>query len=349
LLLLIIIINPMFGIYRTILALLVVAFHLLKLPIIGYYSVHGFFILSGYLMTYIMQHTYSYSFKGIKRFISNRLLRLYPIYWAVLLISTAILFYIGDNSLSYHSKLYLPHGLTEIIQNLTFIYWDFFPTKASPRISPTSWALTIEIFFYILIGLGISRSKKNVIIWCVLSIVYFAYTHFQNLGFTYRYHNIISGSLTFSIGAITYFWKNELSNLLRKISITQLIIIAIANIAITYLSRKIGLSIIENFCFYLNYLIHMSIIILLMDIKTSKRLKKIDIFIGRFSYPIYLIHWQIGLLITFSIYNSSVIGLHKKGLIVFFATILLTIIVSYFLIKLIEEPIDKVRKKIKST
>jgi peptidoglycan/LPS O-acetylase OafA/YrhL len=39
----------MFGTYRTLLALAVMASHLLKVPGIGGHAVHGFFILSGYL------------------------------------------------------------------------------------------------------------------------------------------------------------------------------------------------------------------------------------------------------------------------------------------------------------
>jgi peptidoglycan/LPS O-acetylase OafA/YrhL len=43
----------MFGSYRTFLAVLVIANHIGGISEIGRYAVYGFFVLSGYLMTYI--------------------------------------------------------------------------------------------------------------------------------------------------------------------------------------------------------------------------------------------------------------------------------------------------------
>jgi peptidoglycan/LPS O-acetylase OafA/YrhL len=61
----------MFGTYRTYLALIVVVHHLLSVPVIGHYAVHGFFILNGYLMTYIMCRPYGFTANGIKTFAIN--------------------------------------------------------------------------------------------------------------------------------------------------------------------------------------------------------------------------------------------------------------------------------------
>lgn len=68
----------MFGTYRTILALMVVFLHLGGVPRIGAYAVFGFYCLSGYLMTLIMQTTYGYSFQGVIKYGINRFLRNYP-------------------------------------------------------------------------------------------------------------------------------------------------------------------------------------------------------------------------------------------------------------------------------
>lgn len=77
----------MFGILRTILAINVVLLHVFSVPTLGNYSVSFFFVLSGFLMTYIMHETYGFDLKGVKYFWLNRILRLYPIYLIIILIT----------------------------------------------------------------------------------------------------------------------------------------------------------------------------------------------------------------------------------------------------------------------
>ena len=74
------------GIFRVILALFVVFDHSRAVPFLdlpgGVFAVKVFFIISGFYMTMIL--TKKYTGKGsYSLFISNRFLRLYPIYWAV--------------------------------------------------------------------------------------------------------------------------------------------------------------------------------------------------------------------------------------------------------------------------
>ena len=61
----------MFGVYRFLLALNVVFYHVLDVPGIGPLAVYSFFVLSGFLMTMIMQQTYGYSVTGIKKYAIN--------------------------------------------------------------------------------------------------------------------------------------------------------------------------------------------------------------------------------------------------------------------------------------
>lgn len=97
----------MFGTYRTFLALIVVVHHLISIPIIGHYAVHGFFILSGYLMTFVMNVSYGYSLRGIRAFSINRFLRLYPSYWVVLLLTLLSIAFFGEsNAIKYREFVF---------------------------------------------------------------------------------------------------------------------------------------------------------------------------------------------------------------------------------------------------
>ena len=72
------------GSWRFFLAFLVVISHLWKDMIGGpaAYAVWGFYVLSGYLMTLVLNEKYGPSINGLKRYAYNRFLRIYPLYWA---------------------------------------------------------------------------------------------------------------------------------------------------------------------------------------------------------------------------------------------------------------------------
>ena len=93
------------GIYRFLLALNVVIFHLLGVPAIGPFAVFSFFVLSGFLMTLIMKETYGYSLSGLSKYAMNRFLRLFPSYWVLLLITILAIGLVGNsNSKAFHRQ-----------------------------------------------------------------------------------------------------------------------------------------------------------------------------------------------------------------------------------------------------
>ena len=86
----------MFGVLRTTLALMVMAFHLFAgIAPLGKYAVFGFYVISGYLMTLVMNDTYGHTWSGRYAFALNRLLRLYPQYWAAATFSIVLI--LGGN------------------------------------------------------------------------------------------------------------------------------------------------------------------------------------------------------------------------------------------------------------
>lgn len=342
----------MFGVYRTILALIVVFHHLLKIPLIGHYAVHGFFILSGYLMTYIMHNTYGYSFKGKITFAKNRFLRLYPSYWIILVTSIFIILFFGEQfSQQFRGTMYLPNSIKSIVQNFSLIYLDIFPSKVSPRVSPPTWALTVELFYYFLIALGVSRTKRITLIWVFMSVLYYILTYYLGYGYAYRYSIVFAGSLPFSIGALIYHFKDELKNLVERYKIifnsfTMFFLLAISMLLGVFL-KKNNLSLLLDASVYFNYIVNGLLIIYLIQGKLPFISKKIDKKIGDYSYPIYLFHWQAGFFVSMIVWNKPIVNSGYESLINTLLAIIITIVISWLIIKFIDEPIEKIRKNFK--
>jgi len=338
------------------LAFWVMLFHLLPIPVVGGFAVFSFFILSGFLMTMIMQDTYGYSKGGFKRYGLNRFLRLYPMYWAVCLISVILIFLLGSEySSKYKDTLFFPTDLVSILANVTMIFPSFFPTDISPRLSPPTWALTVEIFFYVLIGLGVSKTYRRTAIWLIVSIVYFVFTYLFELGGGYRYSFIFAASLPFSLGALIYFIKKPFFTYLRKMNLSNpwtiltLYIVSALFFTINNYYRPFSFSdTLGGFGIYVNMLLSLIVVIVLFYRGKELCSQKVDKIIGDYSYPVYLIHWQCGLLASYLLYQEPNKDFTLEGVVTFSLATLFVVIASYVLITYIDRSISKLRNKIRA-
>ena len=346
----------MFGLFRTMLALWVMIFHLLDIPVIGPYAVFSFFVLSGFLMTTILHESYGYDFDGVRRYAINRFLRLYPMYWAAAIASIiAIAFATPEFAKLYKSSMYIPDNFKDILLNTSMIFPDIFPNNITPRLSPPTWALTIEIFYYICIALGISKTKGLTLIWVGLSMVYFSLSYIFDAGGAHRYSSIFAGTLPFSLGSALYFYKTEIFSLLRKLRISNpifLLSIYILNAAaftlndyfmpfsMSYILIEVGR--------YLNIFLTLLVIASLFFRGFEFFSRKADKFIGDYSYPIYLLHWQCGLIASYILFENPTRGLSINGLEVFLLSLFFVFILSSFLIISIDKNISLIRNRIKA-
>jgi len=329
----------MFGTYRTLLAVFVVIQHLGGVPSIGSYAVFGFYILSGYLMTFIMQNNYGYSFSGVFKYGINRALRIYPLYWISIIISIAIIWLLGETYTSdFHESIVFPKSTNDWIKNIFIL----FPDLNSSRFTPPAWALTVEIFFYILIGLGLSRNKKLVVIWLLISIAYHLIALIYNFD---RYFSLAAASLPFATGAFIFFFKEKI---LSKTSIflgqkAQHIPALLLALIIT--NWYIGYSLATSF--YLNYILCSLMVIYLANRKSLPFIsKKFDLLMGDYSYPIYLIHFQIGILVMLSL-NYFELKVQAESLTLLTFSLPIIFIFAWILSKTVESPIEQLRKQIK--
>jgi exopolysaccharide production protein ExoZ len=110
------------------------------LPDLGAFGIDIFFVISGFILslTVIKSHT-APGRDAMWQFIKRRIIRIYPIYWFVALLT---LF-----------RLALSHQILRHNYVPAFFLLPSFHSAPSPAIFSYSWTLTFEMFFYLVLGL----------------------------------------------------------------------------------------------------------------------------------------------------------------------------------------------------
>ena len=359
------------GILRVILALFVVLDHFRSFSSFyfpgGEFAVKVFFIISGFYMTMILDKKYvgkgSYTL-----FLSNRFLRLFPIYWVVLglTIGASFISYFVFNDwlrltqyVVYHDimniKTLVFQGFTNIFlfgqdvvmfigmdpeKGTMYFSGDF--TKTYPQFHtflfvPQAWTIGLELLFYLIAPFVVRRNIKVIVLLIAGSLIIRGFIYFnlgmQNDPWTYRFFpNELSLFLigTISYHIYNYIYTNRVNKIFNKI------------VVIIYFSVLIFYEYLPNFEFAMDIksvlfytLTGISIPSLFMLTKNSK----IDNRIGDLSYPIYIVHMLV-IWITSILIMKFDLHLHR-GLIV----VIFTIVASYVLIKYVSDPIEKIRQK----
>lgn len=334
----------MFGTYRILLALMVVYLHFTGSTFFaGHYAVFGFFTLSGYLMTLILQKNYGYSLSGLAGYAVNRLLRIYPMYWVSMLLAIGVLLIIHREGAALGGKFFMPRDLTQWFQNIAL----FVTRDTKPQVIVVAWTLSIELFYYLLIGLGISRTRKITALWLAVSILYTGYMAVTGTPFGDRFFTFSAATMPFSMGAAMYHWKKELTgifSLVAKHPAAPLICTGIF-LANGMVGHTLGTY--ESYNFYLNIplcaLVHISLYERQELLLVSRNFDK---FMGDLSYPLYLIHVPLGWVM---LYFCLQLGLPftSISLSAFFAFLPVTMIITALLSLLVEQRIESLRNIVK--
>lgn len=114
------------GSWRFLLAFFVAISHLYKDMIGGpaAYSVWGFFVLSGFLMTEILKNKYGFGLNGLKQYGFNRFLRIYPLYYLSLIIGILTLYLLAKYNIEpkiLNPQFYYPESLYSWFVNISLL------------------------------------------------------------------------------------------------------------------------------------------------------------------------------------------------------------------------------------
>ncbi|KUJ56461.1 acyltransferase family protein [Chryseobacterium aquaticum] len=349
------------GLLRFLLALSVVIAHsesIFGIKMVGgQLAVQAFFMISGFYMTLILNEKYIGSNGSYKLFISNRLLRLYPIYWVVLILTILFSFYCffttgGHNfaRLSSYKEYYQdmhPFSLIFLIlTNVFLVFQDlvmflgidlnsgnlFFTsdfTKTNPPLwnfllITQAWTIGIEIMFYLIAPFLVRRKVITILIIIFSSLLLRCYLYFglnlQHDPWTYRF---FPAELAFFLfGTIAYHVYKNYQN--KNINEVLLKLIWIAVIIFTVFYSQLEFRFKEYLYLFVFFAALPFIFIL------SKKWKK-DAVIGELSYPIYISHILVMMIMQkLSIFNTNI------GIYVVVGTIVFSFVLNEFIAKRIE-------------
>ena len=302
------------GLLRLFLALAVVGGHLsdhLGVPLIpGDSPVQVFFAISGFYMALILNEKYAVGSTSL--FFTNRMLRIYPLYIAVLLLTLLAAWVGAALSLEpfpfrdswtqlkpdWLSSIYLYISQALLLGQDLMYFLDLrngslhpsadFHTATGPfnrfSIVTQAWTLSIEIWFYMVAPLIARRSLSVIVALLVASLalrmgLQFGFG-FKDDPWSYRFFpSEFALFLTGILGYHAYRERNTRGNAMR------IFVIAAVCVGICLLiNRWNGIGRVAS----ITCLVAAIILIPTLFGRTNRNL--IDRYLGELSYPIYVIH-----------------------------------------------------------
>jgi peptidoglycan/LPS O-acetylase OafA/YrhL len=334
------------GLIRVLLAVCVIIGHTATR---GFYTIDGsiaveaFYIISGFYMSMILNE--KYVGKGsYKLFITNRFLRLYPIYYAVIILSLAFIFCTGTWSMPNLSPITILY-LVFVNGFILFMDWvvfmglnregDLYFTSSflntNPKVHtfllvPQAWTLSIEIAFYLIAPFILRRGVKIVLAIILVSLL--ARVLAYRLGYNYdpwTYRFLPFEFAFFFLGNISY----RLYNYIKAKPFKTIGYIAFGLALITSMFYELVSFPKQKFIFLFLFAALVPFIFNL----TKKW--KWDAWVGDLSYPVYIVHVLIITLVTY--FNIQLLNQTTTVTILSLAA---SVILNY----IISKPIEKYRQ-----
>ena len=286
-------------------------------------------------MARVLNTRYGYNFNGIRRFFTNRFLRIYPPYLFILSLTLLIVYLNPESSQIVNSQMIFPN-MKELLYNISI----FGTPSVVPQLIPPAWSLKVELIFYILLALIIARSRYICLAFLICSILYTGYMLLNGYDWSQRYITLYAASLPFCLGASAYFFRNELS-FIKPGHVKYIAVIFTANM---FFSKPLWGSPL----YYGYYLSLLSACLLMISLSRAgsdkgSTLFKADTFLGNLSYPVFLSHYFVGYLIVSFGWAVSL------GAKLFFYSIIPISLISYISFRYVEQPVNHIRDKVRQS
>ncbi|MEZ7503914.1 acyltransferase family protein [Flavobacterium sp. Arc2] len=278
-------------------------FHILSFKVMPYqfiFDLGGKAAVMVFLLISGISIGYSYA-RNSKGFIKRRFLRIYPLYFVAVLFAVFLQYYLG-------SPYELPNSTMLAAGNLTSIA-NFLLLQGIASITITYngplWSIGVEVFLYLMVPLLMLLRLRYILVITLISM--YAFT-FMDYDFLYGYGDLI-WAWPFLIGFIISAKKQPLF---------AFPLLGLSIFIVSY-QQKIfaeSLSVMLSSCSILFILIAMY-----LKLDFTKNMKIFLNFLGTISYPIYIFHFPLYLLL----YHLGV----RESYVFIGLVILLSIIINY--------------------
>lgn len=315
----------------------------------GSLAVSFFFVLSGFLITYLLLFEKlqrgSISFR---RFFSRRVLRIWPLFYAMLLFAFLTPFILKVLNLESSNEGYEPNWIVSMLflENYQMMLTNSFPNTAPMRVM---WSLCVEEHFYIVWGIIIYLISLNRIfllfLSCiVLSVVVRIIYNLLGLPFLDLFSNLDS----FALGAIPAYlllFKRGIIARVEEMPVSAKYIIVgtalLLTFAIPNLNRT-GSSLLP----LLYNSLYALVILITLPVRNHFRIRDKNIVsrLGTYTYGLYMFH-TIFIMLFIRIIDDF--DLNIKYWIIAISSLVVTIAVSLISYHLYEKPFLKLKTKLK--
>lgn len=334
--------NAGLNLLRFYLALNVVAFHLWNAaaPGAGPVAVLGFFFISGFLITQIVQEVYVIP-KGSWSFLLNRTLRIYPQYLAAVGVSLLTIYVYPAVASHINNYLRWPLGPSEWFDQLSI----FGLASSKVRVLPATWTLGTELYFYLLIGLGTARSKSASLILCAITLPVGALCAMNVMPFDF-YGSPVGNGFVFALGSAIYFYRNTLrvtSQMFLLASLAYFLhVYAIPSLEQLDVDKANLAGSVLPFALILLYLFQHNI--------RQPWVVRLSGLLGKMAYSMFLLHWSVCVVISAWLFHGLAgFDMHGEfdGAGYFLVVLLATLACSLCFYLLIDQPIEQLRRIIR--
>lgn len=311
----------------------------------GGIGVSFFFVLSGFLITYILIiEKKTFKKISLKNFFIRRILRIWPLFYLMVLFAFITPYLLNFLNLEYSNHGYTPNWTFSLLflENYKMMIEGTFP-NTSPLI--VMWSLCIEEHFYIIWGLALYYLPlKKLPFLIILSILIANVTRVIFFIYNISFSEIFSNLDYFAYGALCAYvlvLNENLSTRMNSLSKKTIYIIILVTVICVFYFPHINLNWLCLLAPTLFGILFMLIIFFAVNNKITFHTYKIIGKLGIYTYGLYLYH-TIFVNLMMKIFKNS----HSayKNIMIASSSLAITILVSYLSYMLFEKQFLKLKK-----